>query len=235
MSQYQCERSGNRQRALIFMTAALTCLLIAVSASAHTPLLYIEDNEDGTIYVEGAFSDGSSGSGMAVRLEDSNGNVLWEGELDDYGAIESVSIPDVRPYYVIFDAGPGHVVTKEGIYPSAIKEPEDAAPLNGTQATTAQPAVPTALSTPVTPSASATPESPALATPTAAPATAWSSDASSPAWTPATTNAQVGSSADSVLWVIVALLALIALALLVLCGGVLFFVGWTVGRRGRQA
>ena len=232
MSQYQYERSGNRRRVLILMIAALTCLLIAVSASAHTPLLYIEDNEDGTIYIEGAFSDGSSGSGMAVRLEDSNGNVLWEGKLDDYGAVESISIPDIRPYYVIFDAGPGHVVTKEGIYPSAIEEPEDAAPSN---TTTAQPAVPTAPSTPVTPSASATPESPALATPTAPPATAWSSDASSPAWMPGTTNAQAGSSANSILWVIVALLAFIALALLVLCGGVLFFVGWTVGRRGRQA
>ncbi len=231
MSQYQCERSGNRRRALILMTTALTCLLIAVSASAHTPLLYIEDNEDGTIYIEGAFSDGSSGSGMAVRLEDNDGNVLWEGKLDDYGAVESVSIPDVRPYYVIFDAGPGHVVTKEGIYLSATEEPEDAAPSNGTPA---QPAVPTVPSTPVTSSASATPESSALATPTAPPATAWSSDASSPAWMPGTTNAQAGSSADSVLWVIVALLAFIALALLVLCGGVLFFVGWTVGRRGRQ-
>ena len=235
MSQYQCERRGNRQRALILITAALTCLLIAVSASAHTPLLYIEDNEDGTIYIEGAFSDGSSGSGMAVRLEDSDGNALWEGKLDDYGAVESVPIPDVRPYYVIFDAGPGHVVTKEGIYPSATEEPKDAAPSNGTPATTTQPAVPTAPSTPVTPSSSAAPELPALATPTAPPATAWSSDASSPAWMPGTTNAQAGSSADSVLWVIVALLAFIALALLVLCGGVLFVVGWMVGRRGQQA
>lgn len=223
MSQYQCERSGNRRRALIFMTAALACLLIAVSASAHTPLLYIEDNEDGTIYIEGAFSDGSSGSGMAVRLEDTNGNVLWEGVLDEFGAVESVPIPDVRPYYVIFDAGPGHVVTKEGIYPSATEETEDDAPSNGTQ------------DVPVTPSVSATPvvSAPAV-TPTAESATSWTSDASSPAWMPGTTNAQAGSSTDSVLWVIVALLAFIALALLVLCGGVLFFVGWTVGRRGRQ-
>jgi hypothetical protein len=222
MSQYQYERSGNRQRALIFITAALACLLIAVSASAHTPLLYIEDNEDGTIYIEGGFSDGSSAAGIPVRMEDADGNTLWKGVLDEFGVVESTLIPEVEPYYVIFDAGPGHVVTKEGIYPSAAVEPEDDAPSNGTQ------------DVPVTPSASATPESPALATPTAPPATAWSSDASSPAWMTGTTNAQAGSSADSVLWVIVALLAFIALALLVLCGGVLFFVGWTVGRRGRQ-
>ena len=224
MSQYQCEKSGNRRRVLILMTAALTCLLIAVSASAHTPLLYIEDNEDGTIYIEGGFSDGSSGSGMAVRLEDTNGNVLWEGVLDEFGAVESVPIPDVRPYYVIFDAGPGHVVTKEGIYPSAAVEPEDTAPSNDAQKVS------------LPPSAAATPvvSAPAV-TPTAESATSWTSDASSPAWMPGITNPQAGSSADSVLWVIVALLAFIALALLVLCGGVLFFVGWTVGKRGRQA
>ncbi len=227
MSQYQYERSGNRRRVLILMIAALTCLLIAVSASAHTPLLYIEDNEDGTIYIEGGFSDGSSAAGIPVRMEDADGNTLWEGKLDDYGAVESISIPDVRPYYVIFDAGPGHVVTKEGIYSSAIEEPEDAAPSNGTQGV------------PVTPSVSATPvvSTPAV-TPTvstAESATPGASGASSPAWMPGTTNAQAGSSADSVLWVIVALLAFIALVLLVLCGGVLFFVGWTVGKRGRQA
>lgn len=223
MSQYQCEKSRNRRRVLILMTAALACLLIAVSASAHTPLLYIEDNEDGTIYIEGGFSDGSSAAGIPVRMEDADENTLWEGVLDEFGAVESVPIPDVRPYYVIFDAGPGHVVTKEGIYPSAIEEPKDAAPSNGTQ------------DVPVTPSASAASELPALATSTAPPATAWSSDAPSPAWMPGTTNVQAGSSVDSILWVIVALLAFIALALLALCGGVLFFVGWTVGRRGRQA
>ena len=223
MSQYQYERRGNRQRALIFMTAALACLLIAVSASAHTPLLYIEDNEDGTIYIEGGFSDGSSAAGIPVRMEDADDNTLWEGVLDEFGAVESVPIPDVRPYYVIFDAGPGHVVTKEGIYPSAAVEPEDTAPSNDAQKVS------------LPSSAAATPATSAPAvTPTAESATSWTSDASSPAWMLGTTNAQAGSSADSVLWVIVALLAFIALTLLVLCGGVLFFVGWTVGKGGRQ-
>ena len=224
MSQYQCERRGNRRRALILMTAALTCLLIAVSASAHTPLLYIEDNEDGTIYIEGGFSDGSSAAGIAVRIEDADGNTLWEGTLDPFGSVERAPIPDVRPYYVLFDAGPGHVVTKEGIYPSAAVEPEDDAPSNGTQ------------DVPVTPSVSATPvvSAPAV-TPTAESATPWATVASPPAWMPGTTttSTQGSGSANSILWVIVALLSFIALMLLILCGGALFLIGWMVGR-GRQ-
>jgi hypothetical protein len=209
------------------MTSALTCLLIAVSASAHTPLLYIEDNEDGTIYIEGGFSDGSSAAGIPVRMEDADGNTLWEGVLDEFGAVESTPIPEVEPYYVIFDAGPGHVVTKEGIYLSAIEESKDAAPSNGTQG------VPVAPSVSATPVVSAPAVTPTVST--AESATLGASGALTPAWMPGTTNAQAGSSVNSVLWVIVALLAFIALALLVLCGGVLFFVGWTVGRRGRQA
>ena len=227
MSQYQCEKSGNRRRVLILMTAALTCLLIAVSASAHTPLLYIEDNEDGTIYIEGGFSDGSSAAGISVRMEDADGNTLWEGVLNEFGAVESTPIPEVEPYYVIFDAGPGHVVTKEGIYPSAAVEPEDTAPSNDAQKVSLPP------SAAATPVVSAPAVIPTIST--AESATPGASGALTPAWMPGITNPQAGSSADSVLWVIVALLAFIALALLVLCGGVLFFVGWTVGKRGRQA
>ena len=224
MSQYQCERRGNGRRGLILMTAALmTCLLIAVSASAHTPLLYIEDNEDGTIYIEGGFSDGSSAAGIAVRIEDADGNTLWEGTLDPFGSVESAPIPDVRPYYVLFDAGPGHVVTKEGIYPPAALNSEDVAPSNDGQ------------DIHVPPSASATSSTSApVVTPAITPI---AESAAPPAWMPGTTtpSAQGSGSVNSVLWIIVALLAFIALALLVLCGGVLFFVGWTVGRRGRQA
>ena len=224
MSQYQCERSGNRRRALIPIIAALTCLLIAVSASAHTPLLYIEDNEDGTIYIEGGFSDGSSAAGIAVRIEDADGNTLWEGTLDPFGSVESAPIPDVRPYYVLFDAGPGHVVTKEGIYPPAAVDLEDVAPSNDAQ------------DEPVLPSASATPAtSVPTVTPTAESATPWATVASPPAWMPGTTttSAQGSGSANSILWVIVALLSFIALMLLILCGGALFLIGWMVGR-GRQ-
>ena len=80
-------RKLKRRATLTLAIAALVTLLATVCASAHTPLLYIE----------GAFSDRSSGSGMAMSLEESNGNVLWKGKLDDYDAVESVSIPGVWP------------------------------------------------------------------------------------------------------------------------------------------
>ncbi|MCK4510279.1 hypothetical protein KAW64_00985, partial [bacterium] len=197
-----------------------------VCVSAHTPLLYIEDNEDGTIYIEGGFSDGSSAAGIAVRIEDANGNTLWEGVLGDFGSVESAPIPDVRPYYVMFDAGPGHVVTKEGIYPPAALDPEDVAPSNDGQDIHVPP------SESATSSTSAPVVTPAI-TPIAESATP--SVAAPPAWMPGTTttSAQGSGSANSILWIIVALLSFIALMLLILCGGALFLIGWMVGK-GRQ-
>ncbi len=218
MSPNQSESRKQKGRAtLTFAIVALVILLATECASAHTPLLYIEDNEDGTIYIEGGFSDGSSAAGIAVRIEDADGNTLWEGILDPFGSVESAPIPNVRPYYVLFDAGPGHVVTKEGIYPSAALDPEDIAPSNDAQ------------DEPVTPSASVTP----AATPTAELVIPSVSVASPPAWMPdiTTTNAQGSGSANFVLWVIVALLSFIALMLLILCGGGLFLIGWMVGKR----
>ena len=229
MSLNQSESRKNKRRATLTLAiVALVILLVTLCASAHTPLLYIEDNEDGTIYIEGGFSDGSSAAGIAVRIEDADGNTLWEGVLDDFGSVESVPIPEVRPYYVLFDAGPGHIVTKEGIYPLSAVDPEGFVPSNNAQ------------NEPVTPSVSARPATSAPAvtstSSTFESATPGASVASSPAWMPDTTTTSVQGSgpANSVLWVIVALLSFIALMLLILCGGVLFLTGWMVGR-GRQS
>jgi len=83
--------------------------------------------EDGTISLEGGFSDGSSGAGVTVLLVE---NKPYEGELpegkelyneklvllrtklDEYGEL-TLDKPEV-PYLIVFDAGPGHVVEKEG-------------------------------------------------------------------------------------------------------------------------
>ena len=78
-------RKTKGRATLTLAIAILVTLLATVCASAHTSLLYIES----------AFSDRSNGSWMGVKLEDSNGNVLWKGKLDDYDAVESVSIPGV--------------------------------------------------------------------------------------------------------------------------------------------
>ncbi len=106
--------------------------LLTSQVSAHTPLLTVEDNEDGTIYIEGGFSDGSTAAGVKILLvekEKYKGDVgklkkegkklynkklvLWEGKLAGDGCLEEVKKPEV-PYLVILDAGPGHAVEKEG-------------------------------------------------------------------------------------------------------------------------
>jgi hypothetical protein len=116
------------QRRLVILSVVLVVgLLLVVPAGAHTPLLSVEDNEDGTIYLEGGFSDGSSGAGVTILLvenEPYQGElpegkelyneklVLLRTKLDEYGEL-TLDKPEV-PYFIVFDAGPGHVVEKEG-------------------------------------------------------------------------------------------------------------------------
>ena len=125
-------------------------LLLVLSTAvvfAHTPLLLVEDNGDGTLYAEAGFSDGSGAQGIECRLEDEDGNILWQGKFDDFSSVE-IDIPDVPKYFVVFDAGPGHVVKKEGPTNTAAeedpaeetaKEPETA--VSPVQQTATQPAV----------------------------------------------------------------------------------------------
>jgi hypothetical protein len=96
-----------------FFTFVIILLTLTGTVFSHSPLLLVEDNLDGTLYAEAGFSDGSGASGMKCRLEDSGGEILWEGTFDEFSSI-TVKIPEVSPYYVIFDGGPGHTVKKEG-------------------------------------------------------------------------------------------------------------------------
>lgn len=100
-------------------------LLLSMVAFAHSPLLSVDDNEDGTIYVEGGFSNGSTAGGTEILLlEDKayNGKdesfegkrVLLKTKLDSEGAAEIIK-PNVLSYVVVMNAGPGHVATKKGI------------------------------------------------------------------------------------------------------------------------
>ncbi len=100
----------------------LLVVLCSVPAFAHKPLLSVDDNEDGTIYIEVGFSDGSSGSGHDILLKNKEGKVLNELKVPDESSID-VDMPSV-PYTVTFDAGPGHVVTVDGPF----SESESAAP-----------------------------------------------------------------------------------------------------------
>jgi hypothetical protein len=89
-------------------------LLFPSIGLAHKPLLTVEDNGDGTIYIETGFSDGSSGAGHKILLRAKDGGeILFEGKVPEEGYLEEVPMPNV-PYTVTFNAGPGHTAVKDG-------------------------------------------------------------------------------------------------------------------------
>ncbi len=104
------------------MRKILPCLFICMvlplilnsHAFAHTLYMTVEDNEDGSVTIQGMFSTGATGAGIEVRLEDENGKVLWKGKTDDDGEC-TFKKPGV-PYTIIMDfgPGPGHQAREEG-------------------------------------------------------------------------------------------------------------------------
>lgn len=98
------------------MKKSVLGLLVAASlipsiASAHTPLFdcYLDDT---SVLCEGGFSDGSSASGVEILVVDAAGNNLIKSKLNEDAEIE-FSKPEVD-YKVIFNAGPGHTIEKDG-------------------------------------------------------------------------------------------------------------------------
>ena len=90
----------------------LVTVILAGTALAHTPLCSCFDNGDGSITCEGGFSDGSSASGVQMRVEDASGKILMEGKMD-----EDSEYTFDRPgsdYIVVFDAGEGHRIQVPG-------------------------------------------------------------------------------------------------------------------------
>ncbi|PIE71314.1 MAG: hypothetical protein CSA22_03370 [Deltaproteobacteria bacterium] len=98
---------------LVLLVMALVCgLWFAGSAMAHSALCSCYENGDGTVTCEGGFSDGSSASGVKMRVEDKSGKVVATGKMDEDSEY-SFDKP-AGDYLVIFDAGPGHQVKVDG-------------------------------------------------------------------------------------------------------------------------
>jgi len=96
-------------RSPLIPALALSASLIVGSAGAalaHTPLFSCYDNGDGTVLCEAGFSDGSSASGVAVRVLDGAGEVIKESKMDANSEF-IFDMPD-GAYSVQFDAGDGH-------------------------------------------------------------------------------------------------------------------------------
>ena len=88
-------------------------LLLSVSAFAHTLMMTVNSNDDGTATVAGFFSTGTEASGVKAMIKDTKGNVLASGKTDEIGEW-TFRIPSVD-YVVFLDAGVGHQVEEKGI------------------------------------------------------------------------------------------------------------------------
>lgn len=98
------------------MRSLVVCLMMGCGtlAWAHSPILLIEDNHNGTMTVTGGFSTGQMGAGRSIQLRDRDSEkVLWQGTLNGQG--ELVCPKQATPYTVFFDGGPGHTLQKPGL------------------------------------------------------------------------------------------------------------------------
>ena len=94
------------------LLSAMGLLAMAGTALAHTPLCSCYDNGDGTVLCEGGFSDGSSASGVAIKIFDGKDSLILEGKMSEDSEFE-FDKPD-GDYKVLFDAGPGHEIEING-------------------------------------------------------------------------------------------------------------------------
>lgn len=97
---------------MVLCGAVASFFLLGAPAWAHTPLCSCYDNGDGTITCEGGFSDGSSASGVKMRVEDGAGKVLVEGQMS--ASSEFVFDKPAGDYKVVFDGGEGHKIEIKG-------------------------------------------------------------------------------------------------------------------------
>ena len=87
---------------------AICLIAMAGGAVAHNPICVCEEYNEGQIRCEGGFSDGSKAPGVTLDVISYDETILLAGQLND----DSTLVFD-RPdgeFYILFDAGPGHVV-----------------------------------------------------------------------------------------------------------------------------
>ncbi len=106
----------------------LLTLVITISAFAHRTLLMVDDNADGTIYIEAGLSTGGSAAGAKVILTDrATGRPLWQGEIPEEGSITTDR--PAQPYSVTLSMGEGHTITQKGpAFVTAPTESENSEP-----------------------------------------------------------------------------------------------------------
>ena len=99
-------------------------ILLAANLFAHAPLISVDDNGDGTVYIEGGFSNGASAEGVeiiVVKDKAYNGpeetfkgkEIIYKGKLDAKNSL-TLPKPATDKYEVYFNAGEGHIIGKKG-------------------------------------------------------------------------------------------------------------------------
>lgn len=88
--------------------ALLLCVGFSASVQAHNPMCECKAIDAEQIQCTGGFSDGSGAPGVTLDVIGYDETILVPGKL---GADSKLTFrkPDTE-FYVLFDAGPGHVV-----------------------------------------------------------------------------------------------------------------------------
>ncbi|MBE7373895.1 hypothetical protein [Pseudomonas lopnurensis] len=94
---------------VVFRGALLTlCAGFASLAQAHNPICQCEPLDGEEIVCTGGFSDGSGAPGVTLDVISYDEEILVPGKLGEDSKLR-FKRPDGE-FYVLFDAGPGHVV-----------------------------------------------------------------------------------------------------------------------------
>ncbi|ULB12403.1 hypothetical protein ORIO_21695 (plasmid) [Cereibacter azotoformans] len=86
----------------------LLATLCAAPALAHNPVAECEAAEGRIIECRGGFSDGSGAAGVTLDVISYDEDILIPGKLGDDSRLQ-FERPEGE-FYILFDAGPGHVV-----------------------------------------------------------------------------------------------------------------------------
>lgn len=108
------------------MKKIILTILIVVSnfMFAHAPFISVDDNYDGTLYIEAGYSNGDKAEGQEIIIvkdkayngpEDTYEGkmIIYKGTFDSKSSLNIIK-PATPKYEVIFNGGAGHVVSKKG-------------------------------------------------------------------------------------------------------------------------
>ncbi|WP_017905464.1 hypothetical protein [Pseudomonas asplenii] len=100
--------SSTTPRRLLSRALLLTASGLSLNAWAHNPMCECKQIDTEQIQCKGGFSDGSGAAGVTLDVIGYDETVLLPGKLGDDSTL-TFKKPD-GDFYVLFDAGPGHVV-----------------------------------------------------------------------------------------------------------------------------